>query len=85
MRTIFTESLILAAVIAMEPNPPTWDTNKVLIFDPTDSDCQSRIDAVWHEMGGESGCDHGQWSDSRYALLFKPGNHNCNVNVGYYT
>ena len=34
---------------------------------------------------GYSGCDHGQWSDSRYALMFKPGNYACNVNVGYYT
>jgi hypothetical protein len=33
----------------------------------------------------EKGCDHGQWSDSRYALFFKPGYHNCDVNVGYYT
>jgi|688.fasta_scaffold1310181_2 hypothetical protein len=34
-------------------------------------------------MGG--GCDNGQWSNKRYALLFKAGYHNCWVNVGYYT
>jgi len=36
-------------------------------------------------MGGQSSCDNGQFSNSRYALFFKPGNHNCNVNVGFYT
>jgi len=35
-------------------------------------------------MGGAT-CGNGQWSDSRYALLFKPGHHACNVNIGYYT
>ena len=34
-------------------------------------------------MGGAD--DNGQWSNSRYALLFKAGFHNCKVNVGYYT
>ena len=80
--TTFT-SLLLTAALAAEPNPPQWDENRVRIFSPGDSDCQSRVDEVWHEMGGY--CDHGQWSDSRYALMFKPGNHQCNVNVGYYT
>ena len=82
IRTLFT-NLLLTAALAAEPNPPSWDTNSVKIFSPSDTDCQSRIDDVWHEMGGE--CNHGQWSDSRYALMFKPGSHACNVNVGYYT
>ena len=80
--TSFT-SLLLTAVLAAEPNPPNWDTNRVRVFSPGDSDCQSRVDEVWHEMGGY--CNHGQWSDSRYALMFKPGSHACNVNVGFYT
>ncbi len=37
------------------------------------------------ENGGHTPDDHGQWNDSRYALLFKPGNHAVDVNVGYYT
>ena len=28
---------------------------------------------------------NGQFSDNRYALLFKPGIHDLYVNVGYYT
>ena len=45
-KTTFT-SMILSAVLAVEPNPPQWDTNRVRIFSPTDSDCQSRVDEVW--------------------------------------
>merc|ERR1712013_92753 len=83
-KTIFATLLVAAFAAGNEPNPPNWDTERVLIFDPTDTDCQSRVDKVWFEMG-HSGCDHGQWSDSRYALMFKPGDYTCNVNVGYYT
>ena len=50
-------SLLLTAVLAAEPNPPNWDTNRVRIFSPGDSDCQSRVDEVWHEMGGY--CNNG--------------------------
>ena len=47
---------------------------------------QRQIDYIWYEMGySENECKNGQWSDSRYALLFKPGNYSLNVNVGYYT
>jgi len=84
MKASFISGLLAAVAFASEPNPPNWDTSKVLIFSPGDADCQSRVDAVWFEMGYEP-CDNGQWSDSRYVLMFKPGSHNCNVNVGYYT
>ena len=87
MRT-FIGGLLTAVAMAWgssEPNPPAWDTQRVLIFDPNDTDCQRRIDDVWHEMGSTSSCNHGQWSDKRWALFFKKGYHNCNVNVGYYT
>ena len=30
-------------------------------------------------------CDPGQFSDKRFAFLFKPGNHQVTANVGYYT
>ena len=80
-KTIFA-TLLVAAVNAAEPNPPNWDTEHVLIFEDNDPNCQQRVDAVWHEMGGEG--RNGQFSDNRYALMFKPGSH-CNVNVGYYT
>lgn len=28
--------------------------------------------------------NNGQFSNSRYALLFEPGQHNVNVDVGFY-
>ena len=28
--------------------------------------------------------NHGEFSDERYAVLFEPGEHNVNVDVGYY-
>ena len=58
MRTTTFTNLLLAVALAAEPNPPSWDTNSVKIFSPSDSDCQSIVDDVWHEMGG-SPCDHG--------------------------
>jgi hypothetical protein len=36
-------------------------------------------------MGGHSPAFNGQWSNNRYAFLFKPGNHNVQVSVGFYT
>lgn len=29
--------------------------------------------------------NHGQFSDSRYAILLEPGTHNVNIDVGFYT
>mmetsp|Transcript_18346 Transcript_18346/g.13205 ORF Transcript_18346/g.13205 Transcript_18346/m.13205 type:complete len:96 (+) Transcript_18346:35-322(+) len=81
----FAYPMILAAVSAAEPNPPSWDTNAVKILTPGQSDAQSIIDNVWFEQGGHDPADHGQFSESRYALLFEPGYHSLDVNVGFYT
>ena len=67
-----------------EPNPPAWPEN-VKVFDPEDPHTQSVIDSIFKENGGHEPPFHGEWSESRYALLFKPGDHNVDVNVGYYT
>ena len=78
---------LLASVtlFALEPNPPTWPDN-VKILEPDDTGAQGVVDAIYHENGGrDPHDDHGQWSESRYAIFFKPGNHTLNVNVGYYT
>jgi hypothetical protein len=56
-----------------EPNPPSWDTKSVKIIDPNDGTCQKTVDAIWGENGGSN--NHGQWSKSRYAVMFKPGSH----------
>ncbi|KAH3744269.1 secreted protein [Pelomyxa schiedti] len=75
----------LLSLSMCEPNPPTWPKN-VYIFDPaTPSTTQAAIDAVFAENGGNSPPDNGQWSNSRYALMFMPGTHAVTVDVGYYT
>lgn len=69
---------------AAEPNPPSWDSNRVKIIDPSNSGWgQQAVDAIFAENGGNG--VHGQFSDSRYAVMFKRGNHNVNVKVGFYT
>jgi hypothetical protein len=53
----------------------------VKIFDPgmTASAIQSQLDSVYSQQQSN------QFGSSRYALLFKPGAYNVNVNVGFYT
>ena len=76
--------LLCASIIGVdaEPNPPNWDGRRVKIFDPSHS-AQKTVDDIFHDVGGS--CDHGQWSDNRYVVMFKKGNHHVNVRVGYYT
>ena len=91
MQLITFSSILLTVALAAEqnlsdsgqPNPPNWDTDRVKIFSPDDTDCQTVVDEIFEDVGGY--CNNGEWSDSRYALMFKPGSHTCNVNVGYYT
>ena len=69
---------------AAEPNPPVWDTSKVKIIDPNNPEyAQKVVDDIFAENGGDD--NHGQWSDSRYAVMFKRGNHSVDVKVGFYT
>mmetsp|Transcript_27462 Transcript_27462/g.43458 ORF Transcript_27462/g.43458 Transcript_27462/m.43458 type:complete len:590 (+) Transcript_27462:35-1804(+) len=67
-----------------EPNPPVWPPS-VYVFEPGDDATQSIIDKIFAENGGTNPTWNGQFSDSRYALLFKPGQYGVDVNVGYYT
>ena len=55
--------------------------DKVKIFDPSmpEEEIQNTVDEVFNEMETE------QFGTGRYALLFKPGKYNTNVNVGFYT
>jgi hypothetical protein len=50
----------------------------VLIFDPSMTNIQSRIDAVFSKQ------ESNQFGSNRYAYLFKPGNYNVDVQVGFY-
>lgn len=55
--------------------------DKVKIFDPSmpQDEIQNTVDDVFNEM------ETNQFGTARYALLFKPGKYNTNVNVGFYT
>jgi len=62
------------------PNPaaaPDFGPN-VLIFDPSMSDIQSRIDAVFSQQ------ERSQFGSNHYAYLFKPGRYDLDVQVGFY-
>lgn len=72
------------APTAFEPNPPVWPAS-VSVFSPSDTNIQSIIDAAYRTNGGHEPPDHGQFSDERYAFLFKPGVYSVDVPVGYYT
>ena len=72
-------------VCAIELNPPNWDTNVVKIFSPGQADAQDILNKIEDPLSGKNGCNAGQFVSERYALFFKPGQHDVTVNVGYYT
>nr|WP_254553151.1 discoidin domain-containing protein [Kitasatospora sp. MMS16-BH015] len=53
----------------------------VLVFDPSMTDIQSKVDAVFAKQ------ETNQFGTDRYALLFKPGTYNggLNAQIGFYT
>ncbi|WP_237047640.1 RICIN domain-containing protein [Lentzea guizhouensis] len=64
------------------PNPgqPDFGPN-VLVFDPSmpASTIQARLDEVFRQQ------EEGQYDARRYAIMFKPGNYNVDVNIGFFT
>ena len=78
-------ALLCNLACAVEPNPPNWDTRVVKIFSPGQADAQDILNSIEDPLSGKAGCNAGQFVDKRYAFFFKPGQHNVNVNVGFYT
>ena len=78
--------LVSAAAIDPEPNPPKWPAS-VSVFSPSDSaaDIAAVVNAAFATNGGHDPPNHGQFSASRFALLFKPGSYSVDVPVGFYT
>lgn len=62
------------------PGVPDFGPN-VIIFDPSMSAAtiQSRLDAIYTQQ------ETNQFGTNRYAILFKAGSYNVNVNLGFYT
>ncbi|MBV1855955.1 RICIN domain-containing protein [Catellatospora sp. NEAU-YM18] len=69
-----------ASTVPPNPNNPDLGPN-VRIFDPSQaaSTIQSQLNTVFN------GQVSNQFGTQRYALLFKPGSYNVDVNVGFYT
>lgn len=84
MYSHFAAALIASCAFA-EPNPPTWDTSRVFVVKSGDNSAQDIINRVLAQNGGHVPVWNGQWSTGRYAFLFEPGNHDLNVEIGYYT
>ncbi|WP_240676882.1 RICIN domain-containing protein [Actinacidiphila soli] len=74
------QSFTLALAGGTPPAAPDLGPN-VLTFDPSmsSSTIQSQLDNVYNQQ------QTNQFGGNRYALLFKPGSYNVNVNVGFYT
>ena len=75
-------------IFATEPNPPTWPDN-VIILKTDDPHAQEKVDQAFSTNGGHATQageqPPGEFSNQRYAILFEPGIHTLNVNVGFYT
>jgi hypothetical protein len=62
---------------SVQSTVPDFGPN-VLIFEPSMTNIQSRLDAIFNQQ------ECSEFGSSRYAYLFKPGNYNLDVQVGFY-
>jgi hypothetical protein len=67
-----------APAVPIAPGTSIFGPN-VLVFDPTSTNIQSQVDAVFKKQ------ERAQFGADRYAILFKPGKYKANVQVGFYT
>ena len=88
LRNMFFVSTVFCSGLSGIPtNPPMWPSS-VMVFAPTDSAAtiNGAVNAAYAMNGGQSPPNHGQFSNQRYAFLFKPGIYpGVSVPVGYYT
>eukprot|EP01084_Bolivina_argentea_P108440 193804_1 len=77
---IFALLLCVLLTFGNEPNPPIWPVT--VLMNPS----QEEIDLIYSEQGGHEPPNNGEWSTSRYAMLFTPGSYeDLTINIGYYT
>ncbi|KAJ1406235.1 hypothetical protein B484DRAFT_404197, partial [Ochromonadaceae sp. CCMP2298] len=67
--------------LELEPNPPLWP-DSVVVFSPSMG--KGAIEQKIQQATGELMKQTGHYSDHRVALLFTPGEYDCDVQVGYY-
>ena len=82
--TLVLASVARAAALGGQPNPPAWPSS-VRVFSPGDTDIEDAIAEAYYTNGGHDPPNHGQFSNDRYAFLFKPGTYDVDCPVGYYT
>merc|ERR1719461_696246 len=75
-----------AAAMLQRPNPPAWPAS-VQVFGPEDEPghIEAVVENAFRKNGGQKPINHGEFSFSRFAFLFKPGEYKVDVPVGYYT
>ena len=81
-------ALASSSQIQTQPNPPNFPPSVQVFTSLTPTDLiDSKIQAAFAENGGSptTSCNNGEFSDSRYAFLFAPGNYTNDVPVGFYT
>ncbi|MET9227939.1 RICIN domain-containing protein [Lentzea sp. NPDC003310] len=63
-----------------QPGNPDFGPN-VVIFDPSmpAATIQARLNDIFRQQ------EEGQYDARRYAIMFKPGNYNVDVNIGFFT
>nr|WBO81635.1 RICIN domain-containing protein [Streptomyces sp. SBE_14.2] len=69
-------------VVPVSPSTANPDLGpNVVVFDPStpSSTIQSRLNTIFQQQ------EENQFGSQRYAVLFKPGAYNADVNVGFYT
>ncbi|MHB1033567.1 MAG: hypothetical protein ACYC35_06495 [Pirellulales bacterium] len=72
-------ALAMVSTAAEKPAAAAPDFGpNVLVFDPSMTDIQSRIDAVFAKQ------ERSQFGPDRYAYLLKPGKYDLDVQVGFY-
>lgn len=82
MAAIGAQSVAAAQSVAVKPRSSPSDPDlgpHVLIVDPGIPGAQRRIDAWFAEQ------ERAHFTDRRYAILLKPGAHQLDINVGFFT
>lgn len=75
--TVWGRDAAAGAAGPSQAGTPDFGPN-VLIFDPSMTNIQRRIDAVFRQQ------ESNQFGSNRYAYLFKPGQYDLDVQVGFY-
>jgi ricin-type beta-trefoil lectin protein len=73
-------TLVPAGGTTPVPGTPDFGPNAI-VFDPSMSAAaiQNRVDQIFAQQ------ERNQFGQQRYALMFKPGTYDANINVGFYT